>query len=121
MGFFYALLLSGNTWIPAVVSGFRQAGSTASGLPDLNPTGVFDQGLALANAILNAVEGLGLLEGLFPSLVAVFTALIVVVAFAIIAAQLLVALVESFIVIGAGILFIGFSGSAGPSSSPSAT
>lgn len=111
VGFFYALLLSGNTWIPAVVSGFRQAGSTASGLPDLNPTGVFDQGLALANAILNAVEGLGLLEGLFPSLVAVFTALVVVVAFAIIAAQLLVALVESFIVIGAGILLIGFSGS----------
>jgi type IV secretion system protein TrbL len=111
VGFFYALLLSGNTWIPAVISGFRQAGSTASRLPDLNPTGVFDQGLALANAILNAVEGLGLLEGLFPSLVAVFTALIVVVAFAIIAAQLLVALVESFIVIGAGILLIGFSGS----------
>ena len=40
-----------------------------------------------------------------------FTALVVVIAFAIIAAQLLVALVESFIVIGAGILFIGFSGS----------
>jgi type IV secretion system protein TrbL len=35
---------------------------------------------------------------------------VVVVAFAIIAAQLLVALVESFIVIGAGILFVGFSG-----------
>jgi type IV secretion system protein TrbL len=111
VGFFSALLLNGNSWIPAVVSGFRQAGATASSLPDLNPTGVFDQGLALANAILNSVEGLGLLEGLFPSLVAVFTALIVVVAFAIIAAQLLVALVESFIVIGAGILLIGFSGS----------
>src|SRR4029453_14603899 len=111
VGFFYALLLNGNTWIPAVVSGFRQAGSTASRLPDLNPTGVFDQGLALANAIFNSVEGLGLLEGLFPSLVAVFTALVVVAAFAIIAAQLLVTLVESFIVIGAGILLIGFSGS----------
>jgi TrbL/VirB6 plasmid conjugal transfer protein len=39
------------------------------------------------------------------------TALIVVIAFAVIAAQLLVALVESFIVIGAGILFLGFAGS----------
>ncbi len=87
VGFFYALLLNGNTWIPAVVSGFRQAGSTASRLPDLNPTGIFDQGLALANAILNSVEGLGLLEGLFPSLVAVFTALVVVAAFAIIASK----------------------------------
>src|SRR5207249_3417525 len=38
------------------------------------------------------------------------TAFVVVVSFAIIAAQLLVALVESFIVVGAGILFVGFSG-----------
>jgi type IV secretion system protein TrbL len=35
----------------------------------------------------------------------------VVIAFAVIAAQLLVALVESFIVIGAGVLFLGFAGS----------
>src|SRR5712692_7718578 len=110
VGFFYALLLNGGTWIRAVVKGFTQAGSAASGLADLSPTGVFDQGLALANKILNAVEGLGILESVFPSLVASLTALVVVVSFAIIAAQLLVALVESFIVIGAGILFIGFSG-----------
>src|SRR5438034_6652989 len=110
VGFFYALLLNGGTWIRAVVKGFTQAGSAASGLADLSPTGVFDQGLALANKILNAVEGLGILEKVFPSLVASLTALVVVVSFAIIAAQLLVALVESFIVIGAGILFVGFSG-----------
>src|SRR5881396_3610591 len=110
VGFFYALLLNGGTWIRAVIRGFSQAGSSASGLADLSPTGVFDQGLALANKILNAVEGLGILEKVFPSLVASLTALVVVVSFAIIAAQLLVALVESFIVIGAGILFVGFSG-----------
>ncbi len=111
VGFFYALLLNGGTWIRAVIQGFSFAGTSASGITDLSPTGVFDQGLALANKILNSVEGLGILEGFFPSLVAAFTALVVVVSFAIIAAQLLVALVESFIVIGAGILFVGFSGS----------
>jgi type IV secretion system protein TrbL len=111
VGFFYALLINGPTWIRAVIDGFTQAGASASGLTDLSPSGVFDQGLALANKILNSVEGLGILEGIFPSLVAVFTALVVVVSFAIIAAQLLVALVESFVVIGAGILFVGFSGS----------
>src|SRR3989475_365193 len=110
VGFFYALLLNGGTWIRAAIQGFSQAGSSASGVVDLSPTGVFDQGLALANKILNSVEGLGILEGIFPSLVAAFTALVVVVSFALIAAQLLVALVESFIVIGAGILFVGFSG-----------
>src|SRR5437016_2675342 len=110
VGFFYALLLNGGTWVRAAIHGFSQAGSSASGLADLSPTGVFDQGLALANKILNAVEGLGILEAVFPSLVAALTAFVVVVSFAIIAAQLLVALVESFIVIGAGILFVGFSG-----------
>src|SRR2546429_147042 len=110
VGFFYALLLNGGTWVRAVIRGFSQAGSAASGLADLSPTGVFDQGLALANKILNAVEGLCILEKGFPRLVASLTALVVAVSFAIIAAQLLVALVESFIVIGAGILFVGFSG-----------
>src|SRR5262249_7156527 len=30
VGFFYALLLNAGTWIPAIVSGFRQAGASAS-------------------------------------------------------------------------------------------
>ena len=111
IGFFYALLLNGGTWVPAVIQSFSQAGATAAGLNDLSPTGVFDQGLALANKILNATADLGLLDGFFASLVAGITAIVVVIAFAVIAAQLLVALVESFIVIGAGVLFLGFAGS----------
>jgi type IV secretion system protein TrbL len=111
IGFFYALLLNGGTWVPAVIQGFSQAGATAAGLTDLSPTGVFDQGLALANKILNATSDLGLLDGFFASLIAGITAIVVVIAFAVIAAQLLVALVESFIVIGAGVLFLGFAGS----------
>src|SRR5437868_8140724 len=97
--------------IPAVIQGFSQAGATAAGITNLSPTGVFDQGLSLANKILNATADLGLLDGFFASLIAGITALVVVIAFAIIAAQLLVVLVESFIVIGAGILFLGFAGS----------
>jgi type IV secretion system protein TrbL len=111
IGFFYALLLNGGTWIPAVIQGFSNAGAAAAGITNLSPTGVFDQGLALANKILNATSDLGLLDGFFASLIAGISALVVVVAYAIIAAQLLVVLVESFIVIGAGILFLGFAGS----------
>ena len=104
-------MLFRSTWIPAVIQGFSQAGATAAGITNLSPTGVFDQGLALANKILNATADLGLLDGFFASLIAGITALVVVIAFAIIAAQLVVVLVESFIVIGAGILFLGFAGS----------
>src|SRR5438093_7397245 len=53
----------------------------------------------------------GFLGGVFARLIAGITAIVVVIAFAIIAAQLLVVLVEGFIVIGAGILFLGFAGS----------
>jgi len=41
---------------PAVIQGFSQAGAPAAGLTDLSPTGVFDQGLALANKVLNATS-----------------------------------------------------------------
>ena len=110
IGFFYALLIN-NDWIRAVIHGFSLAGSTAAGLADLSPSAVFDQGLALATQIFNAPNELGLLESIFPSLVAALCAVIVIVAYAIIAAQLLVALVESYIVIGGGILLLGFSAS----------
>jgi type IV secretion system protein TrbL len=110
IGFFYALLIN-NNWIRAVIHGFSLAGSTAAGLPDLNPSSVFDQGLALATKVFTAPNELGLLDKIFPSIVATFCAVIVIVAYAIIAAQLLVALVESYIVIGGGVLLLGFSGS----------
>ena len=110
IGFFYALLIN-NDWIRAVIHGFSLAGSTAAGLADLSPSNVFDQGLALATKVFSAPNNLGLLDKVFPSLVAALCAVIVIVAYAIIAAQLLVALVESYIVIGGGILLLGFSGS----------
>src|SRR2546422_9764369 len=58
VGFFYALLLNGGTWIRAVVKGFTQAGSAAPGPADLSPTRGLDQGLPPGNQNLNAVEGL---------------------------------------------------------------
>src|SRR2546428_6077419 len=111
IGFFYALLVNAGTWIPAVTQSFSQAGRTSVGIPSLSPSGVFVRGPALANRILNSTADRGLLDKFFASLVASVTALVVVIAFAIIAAQLLVVLVESFIVIGAGVLFLGFAGS----------
>jgi type IV secretion system protein TrbL len=110
IAFFYALLIN-NDWIRAVIHGFSLAGSTAAGLADLSPSNVFDQGLALATMVFTAPNELGLLDKIFPSIVAAFCAVIVIAAYAIIAAQLMVALVESFIVIGGGILLLGFSGS----------
>src|SRR5206468_10817895 len=45
---FYALLLYGNEWFPAVVSSFTKIGAAASGIPSISPTAVFTQGLKIA-------------------------------------------------------------------------
>src|SRR5256712_11708653 len=70
IGFFYALLLNGGTWVPAVIQGFSQAGATAAGVTKLHPTGGFVQRLRPANKTLEAHAAIGLLDGFFASLVA---------------------------------------------------
>src|SRR5207247_10666996 len=59
VGFLYALLLNGGTWIRAAIQGFSQAGSSASGLEDTSPAGPFGQGLGLPHDIRGSVEGCG--------------------------------------------------------------
>jgi type IV secretion system protein TrbL len=68
---------------------------------------VFSVGLALAGKIS---DGASIYQPL-SSIVMVLFALVLIVCFAIIAALLIVALVESYIVISAGVLFMGFGGS----------
>src|SRR5438093_13415322 len=40
IGFFYAALLNGGTWVPAVVQSSSRAGATAAGRTALSPPGV---------------------------------------------------------------------------------
>jgi type IV secretion system protein TrbL len=41
IGAFYALLLNGRFWIPAIIDSFTQLGQNAAGLGALSPSGVF--------------------------------------------------------------------------------
>lgn len=123
VGFFYTLLQPayGPVWISDIVSSFSQAGSAIGGqsqfLPS-DPSSVFNCGTDVANAMLQSVSSnnTGITFGnILPAIEAIFAALIcalgVVLAFAIIAGQLLITLIESYIVIGAGVFMLGFTGS----------
>src|SRR5580700_8043992 len=123
VGFFYILLQPqyGPVWIADVLSSFSQAGSAIGGqsrfMPS-DPSSVFNCGTDIANAMLQSVSqnkvGLGL-GNILPAIEAILAALIcslgVVLAFAIIAGQLLITLIESYIAIGAGVFMLGFTGS----------
>ena len=110
IGFFYALLTHSSVWANAIVQSFRtaanQAVAAAGGTPLIAPSDVFAIGLNMANTILdkqswNPIAAAGV----------IIFALILVWCYAEIAAFLVVALVESYIAISAGVLFMGFGGS----------
>lgn len=112
--FFWAILLNFDTWIPAIIDGFSQAGQTAGGTGALTPSTVLDRGLEISTKILATANDIGLLDGvsgLGKYLVAALAALAILLAFGVIAGQMLVTLIESYIVVNAGVLFLGFAGS----------
>jgi P-type conjugative transfer protein TrbL len=122
VGFFFIVLQPqyGPVWIGDIISSFSQAGSAISGQVQLtpsDPSSVFNCGTDIANAMLESTsENQGMTLGnLLPMMEIVLTSMIcalgVVLAFAIIAGQLLITLVESYIVIGAGVFMLGFTGS----------
>lgn len=112
--FFWAILINFDTWIPAIIDGFSQAGQTAGGTGALTPSTVLDRGLEIATKILSTANNIGLLDGpsgLGKYIVAALAALTILLAFGVIAGQMLVTLIESYIVVNAGVLFLGFAGS----------
>lgn len=106
IGFFCALLLYSVEWATAVVESFRTAGSAASGLGrELRPGDIFGVAVDLAKMI-------GKTETWNPAVAAIvaIAGAIVLLCFAFIAAFMAVTLVESYIVINASVLFMGFGG-----------
>ncbi|WP_299103634.1 P-type conjugative transfer protein TrbL [uncultured Variovorax sp.] len=111
IGIFYALLLNGPVWIPLIIDSFVGAGSAAGGSGGLSPSEVFTTGLDNAATMLEGIKNMSLWDDFASIVIAGLSAIVIVLAFAVIAGQLLVALVESYIAISAGLLFLGFGGS----------
>jgi type IV secretion system protein TrbL len=111
IGGFYMLLINGPTWIPFIIDSFTQIGQNSSGMMSISPSNVFAQGLAVAGALSNGFSVAGFLTQPAVVLALVFAAIIVVVSYAMITIQFLVAMVESYIVVAAGFIFLGFGGS----------
>ncbi|MHB8549456.1 MAG: P-type conjugative transfer protein TrbL [Acidiferrobacterales bacterium] len=127
IAFFYTLLVEAPTWIPDIIQSFAQAGQTIGGAgigAALTPSGIFGLGTQVAGTLLQAISstapgigqtlasgGVALGTFLLGALVIALSALLALCGFAIVAVQLLVTLIESYIVIGGGALMLGFAGS----------
>src|SRR5581483_9967081 len=111
IGCFYALLLNGRTWIPWIIQSFEQIGETSSGVAALSPSGVFSQGLNIAGSLMDSASTSAFFTKPASSLALVFAAIIIVLSYGIITLQFIVAMVESYIIVAAGFIFVGFGGS----------
>jgi type IV secretion system protein TrbL len=107
IGFFAALLQFSSEWAGIIVASFREAANLAGGAAVIKPSDIFDVGVKLSAALL---ADLSILNLAF-SLVVIVAGFFLLIAFALIAATLIVALVESYIVSSAGVLMMGFGGS----------
>lgn len=112
VGAFYALLVNGRTWIPAIIDSFETIGQNASGVgAGFSPGDVFIRGLEIAGRLLAASSLSGFLVNIAGSLALVLAALMTFLAFVIVCVHYVMAMVESYVVVGAGFIFLGFGGS----------
>lgn len=131
IGFFYSLLMMAPTWIPAIMDSFGMAGANvgANGgsAAMLSPSGIFDQGIDVASAMVSAMNsansnnlgigevissgGASIGSFMFGAIVTGLSGLLTILAFTLVAVQLMVTLIESYLVIGGGMLMLGFTGS----------
>jgi type IV secretion system protein TrbL len=110
VGFLLALITSFTTWIPPIVNGFAAAGERAIGSSvTVSPSGIIDIGRQTALTVLNTLDVGVMLRNPAMALFGALAALIIAVAYIVIAAELVLALIESYLVLGGGVLFLGFA------------
>jgi type IV secretion system protein TrbL len=105
LGFFLALLENSVTWGQAIVNSFRQAASAAGG-GGIAPSDVFAAGVKIASMVLSQMS-IWHPEASAGLMVA---GIVIEVCFALMAAFMVLALVESFLIISMGVLFMAFGG-----------
>lgn len=116
VSFLFMCLTFFDTWIPAIVTSFVTAGQTAAGVAELNPTEVLELGLDLYGGMMEQMMGLGMLLDPAATFAAVWGGFVILIAFGVIAAQLVILLIESYIAVTAGVFFLGFAAFRGTAS-----
>jgi type IV secretion system protein TrbL len=112
IGFFYAVLVNGQTWIPAIVNSFAQLGANAAGVNVAqNPSDIMMQGLQIVSDLFTKVSAVNLLSEPGGAITTILAACIVLASYIIITLHYVVTKLEAIIVMSAGYIFLGFGGS----------
>jgi type IV secretion system protein TrbL len=112
ISFFYAVLINGQTWIPAIVNSFAELGATAAGVPlAQNPSDIMTQGIQIISDLFTKISATDLLAQPGGAITTILAACIVLASYIIITLHYVVTKLEAIIVMSAGYIFLGFGGS----------
>lgn len=108
VGFFWWLLTNGPAFAKAIVDSLRQIGGQATGLgPSLGPSGIVDIGFNIFYRVLDQSSVTSPLD----SLVGIGLSLAVLIILALVGVNMLVLLCAAWVLMYAGVFFLGFGGS----------
>jgi type IV secretion system protein TrbL len=107
-GFIYLMIVNAFSWMTAVVKSFSAIGASVTGLPSLSPQSVLKLGGDMASAIFDTPASASLMSNFEIAIVQSVCGFFVLLAFTITAAALLFTLVEMYLVVGGGVLLLGF-------------
>lgn len=115
IGTFYAIMTHWTEWAPAIIQSFRIAGNEASGaaggVQGLQPSDVFNSGIVICTTLFKNFSLTFDMRRLIEALALVFGGFLILISFCMVAALEIVTLLESYLFMYAGVLFLGFSGS----------
>jgi type IV secretion system protein TrbL len=106
-GFVYLMIVNAFSWMNAVLKSFSSIGAAITGLPALSPQTVLQIGGQISTTIFNAPANASLMTDIELAIETV-SAFVVLLSFVITAAMLLLTLIESYLVVGGGVLLLGF-------------
>ena len=106
-GFVYLMIVNAFAWMNAVIKSFSSIGAAVTGLPALNPQTVLEVGTNMASTIFNSPGNASMMTNFEQAIVQSVAAFIVLLTFVVTAAMLLLTLVESYLVIGGGVILLG--------------
>lgn len=109
VAFLLTLITSYTFWLPPIINGFAFAGEQAIGGLTVSPSSVMEIGRETSFRVLATLDVGVMLRNPAMAVYAALSAIIIALAYIAIAAQLVLVLVESYVVLGGGVLLLGFA------------
>ena len=118
IAFFYTIVKYAPTWMPLITSSFMDMGQAIGGssAATASPSGVMSMAFSVVHQLYEVYDKApgGLLNigtNLFLAIIIAITSLLALIGFGLVALQLLMTLIETYLVGGAGLVMLGFTGS----------